>query len=157
MAKFHKGKYTVINEEKYSGSGTPIYRSSWEQTFMQFCDNNPNVMAWASEPVRISYQHHLTGKITAYVPDFIIVYRDSKGSKNAELIEIKPANQSNPKFAKGRAQQAQVVVNYAKWEAAKHWAKKRGMKCSILKEGDIYFNTKKPKAVKKPKKSIKPR
>ena len=48
MAKFHKGKYTVINEEKYSGNGSPVFRSSWEQTFMQFCDNNPNVMAWAS-------------------------------------------------------------------------------------------------------------
>lgn len=145
MAKFHKGQYTVLNASKYSGSGTPVFRSSWEQTFMQFCDTNPNVMAWASEPVRISYQHPLTGKITSYVPDFVIVYRDAKGKKNAELIEIKPANQSNPKFARGRAQQAQVAINYAKWDAATHWAKKRGMKFRVLNEGDIYANTKKPK------------
>jgi hypothetical protein len=145
MAKFHKGQYTVLNASKYSGSGTPVFRSSWEQTFMQFCDTNPNVMAWASEPVRISYQHPLTGKVTSYVPDFVIVYRDAKGNKNAELIEIKPANQSNPKFARGRAQQAQVAINYAKWDAATHWAKKRGMKFRVLNEGDIYANTKKPK------------
>ena len=145
MAKFHKGQYTVLNASKYSGSGTPVYRSSWEQTFMQFCDTNPNVMAWASEPVRISYQHPLTGKVTSYVPDFVIVYRDAKGKKNAELIEIKPANQSNPKFARGRAQQAQVAINYAKWDAATHWAKKRGMKFRVLNEGDIYANTRKPK------------
>jgi hypothetical protein len=145
MAKFHKGQYTVLNASKYSGSGTPVYRSSWEQTFMQFCDTNPNVMAWASEPVRISYQHPLTGKVTSYVPDFVIVYRDAKGKKNAELIEIKPANQSNPKFARGRAQQAQVAINYAKWDAATHWAKKRGMKFRVLNEGDIYSNTRKPK------------
>jgi len=157
MPKFHQGKYTVLNQSKYSGSGSPTFRSSWEQTFMQFCDNNPNVMAWASEPVRITYQHPLTGKITAYVPDFIVVYRDTKGKKNAELIEIKPANQSNPKLARGRAQQAQVAINYAKWDAATHWAKKRGMKFRVLNEGDIYANTKKPKAVKKPKKPIKPR
>tara|TARA_R110001606_G_scaffold262027_1_gene410564 strand:- start:33 stop:506 length:474 start_codon:yes stop_codon:yes gene_type:complete len=157
MAKFHQGKYTVINEEKYSGNGTPVFRSSWEQTFMQFCDNNPNVMAWASEPVRITYKNPLTGKLTTYVPDFIVVYRDAKGKKNAELIEIKPSNQSNPKFAKGRAQQAQVAINYAKWDAATHWAKKRGMRFRVLNEGDIYANTKKPKAVKKPKKPIKPR
>ena len=143
MPKFHQGKYTVLNQSKYSGSGTPTFRSSWEQTFMQFCDNNPNVMAWASEPVRITYQHPLTGKITAYVPDFIIVYRDAKGKKNAELIEIKPANQSNPKLARGRAQQAQVAINYAKWDAATHWAKKRGMKFRVLNENDIYANTKK--------------
>ena len=145
MAKFHKGQYTVLNASKYSGSGTPVFRSSWEQTFMQFCDTNPNVMAWASEPVRISYQHPLTGKVTSYVPDFVILYRDAKGNKNAELIEIKPANQSNPKFARGRAQQAQVAINYAKWDAATHWAKKRGMKFRVLNEGDIYANTKKPK------------
>jgi len=148
MPKFHKGKYTVLNASKYSGSGSPTFRSSWEQTFMQFCDNNPNVMAWASEPVKITYQNPLTGKVTAYVPDFIVVYRDAKGKKNAELIEIKPANQSNPKFARGRAQQAQVAVNYAKWDAATHWAKKRGMKFRVLNEGDIYANTKKPKVRK---------
>ena len=157
MAKFHKGHYTVINEDKYAGNGSPVSRSSWEQTFMTFCDNNPNVMAWASEPVRITYKHPLTGKLTSYVPDFVVVYRDSNGKKNAELIEIKPANQSNPKFARGRAQQAQVAINYAKWDAATHWAKKRGMKFRVLNEGDIYSNTKKPKAVKKPKKPIKPR
>ena len=148
MPKFHKGKYTVLNASKYSGSGSPTFRSSWEQTFMQFCDNNPNVMAWASEPVKITYQNPLTGKVTAYVPDFIVVYRDAKGKKNAELIEIKPANQSNPKFARGRAQQAQVAVNFAKWDAATHWAKKRGMKFRVLNENDIYSNTKKPKVRK---------
>ena len=151
MPKFHQGKYTVLNASKYSGSGSPTFRSSWEQTFMQFCDNNPNVMAWASEPVKITYQNPLTGKVTAYVPDFIVVYRDAKGKKNAELIEIKPANQSNPKFAKGRAQQAQVAINYAKWDAATHWAKKRGMKFRVLNEGDIYANTKKPKTARKKK------
>jgi len=145
MPKFHQGKYTVLNQSKYSGGGSPTFRSSWEQTFMQFCDNNPNVMAWASEPVRITYQHPLTGKITVYVPDFIVVYRDAKGKKNAELIEIKPANQSIPSLAKGRAQQAQVAINYAKWDAATHWAKKRGMKFRVLNEGDIYANTKKQK------------
>jgi hypothetical protein len=152
MPKFHKGKYTVLNQSKYSGSGSPTFRSSWEQTFMQFCDNNPNVMAWASEPVKITYQNPLTGKVTTYVPDFIVVYRDAKGKKNAELIEIKPANQSNPKFARGRAQQAQVAIYYAKWDAATHWAKKRGMKFRVLNEGDIYANTKKQKEVKRKKK-----
>ena len=105
-------------------------------------------MAWASEPVKITYQNPLTGKVTAYVPDFIVVYRDAKGKKNAELIEIKPANQSNPKFARGRTQQAQVAVNFAKWDAATHWAKKRGMKFRVLNENDIYSNTKKPKVRK---------
>ena len=145
MSKFHQGKYQVINEAKYSGKGTPTFRSSWELTFMQFCDNNPNVVAWASEPVKITYQNPLTGKITGYVPDFIIVYMDAKGQKRAELIEIKPSSQSNPELARKRGDQAQVAINYAKWEAAHAWAKKRGMTFRVINEGDIYSNTKKPK------------
>lgn len=152
MKKFHQGKYTIKNPQKYSGSGEPTFRSSWEHTFMCFCDDNPNVMAWASEPVRITYQHPLNGKVTTYVPDFVIVYMDTKGNKNAELIEIKPSRQSNPKLARGRGEQAQVAVNYAKWDAATHWAKKRGMKFRVLNEGDIYSNTRKQKEVKRRKK-----
>jgi hypothetical protein len=145
MSKFHQGKYQIINESKYSGSGTPTFRSSWELTFMQFCDTNSNIVAWASEPVRIPYQHPLTGKMSSYVPDFIIVYMDAKGQKRAELIEIKPTSQSKPEFARKRNDQAQVAVNYAKWEAASAWAKKRGMAFRVINEGDIYSNTKKPK------------
>jgi hypothetical protein len=149
MTKFHQGKYKIINEEKYSGAGQPTFRSSWELTFMQFCDNNPNVVAWASEPVRIPYLNPLTGKGSVYVPDFIIVYIDKSGNKHAELIEIKPANQSSTELARTRGQQAQTAVNYAKWEAATYWAKKKGLKFRVLNEGDIYTNTKKVKPRKK--------
>ena len=70
MAKFAQGVYTVKNAGKYVGRGEPRYRSSWENVFMNFCDTNENVMQWASEPVRISYRHPLTGRMTTYVPDF---------------------------------------------------------------------------------------
>lgn len=145
MSKYHQGKYKVTNPDKYAGAGAPTFRSSWELTFMQFCDNNPNVLAWASEPVRITYKHPLTGKLTSYVPDFIMTYLDSSGKKHAELIEIKPASQSRPDLARKRGEAQQVVVNYAKWEAATKWATKRGMRFRVVNEGDIYQNTKKPK------------
>ena len=149
MSKFHQGKYTVINEEKYAGKGSPTFRSSWELTFMKFCDENPNVVSWASEPVQIQYLHPITGKLTVYVPDFIIVYLDRTGRQLAELIEIKPTNQSDPMFARTRGQQAQTAINFAKWEAAQKWAKKRGMRFRVINESDIYMNTKQPKARKK--------
>lgn len=152
MSKYHQGKYKVQNPQKYAGAGAPTFRSSWELTFMQFCDNNPNVVAWASEPVKISYMHPLTGKLTVYIPDFIITYMDNNGRKLAEVIEIKPASQSRPEFARKRGEAQQVVVNYAKWEAATKWAKKRGMRFRVLNEGDIYTNTKKPKPKKTRKK-----
>lgn len=145
MSKYNQGKYTVINESKYAGVGTPTYRSGWELTFMQFCDNNPNIISWASEPVSINYMHPLTGKMSTYIPDFIVVYMDKNKKKNAELIEIKPANQSDPMLARTRGQQAQTAINLAKWDAAVKWAAKRGMKFRVINENDIYMNTKKPK------------
>ena len=59
---------------------------------------------------------------------------------------------SNPEFAKRRTDKAAVVQNFAKWDAATQWAKKRGMRFRVLNEGDIYQNTRKPKPVKRKKK-----
>ena len=146
--KYHQGKYTIKNPQKYSGKGEPTFRSSWEFTFMNFCDDNPSVVAWASEPCKITYQNPLNGKVTAYVPDFVIVYMDKAGKKKAELVEIKPATQSKPDLARRRTDKMAVVQNYAKWDAATKWANKRGMRFRVLNEGDIYQNTKKPKPVK---------
>ena len=150
-SKFHKGKYSIRNPQKYSGKGEPTFRSSWELTFMNFCDNNPNIFAWASEPVKITYQNPLNGKVTAYVPDFVVVYQDKAGKKQAELIEIKPSAQSDPRLARARVEKAQVIQNYAKWDAATKWCNKRNMRFRVLTEGDIYSNTRKPKPVKRKK------
>ena len=152
--KYHQGKYTIKNPQKYSGKGEPTFRSSWEFTFMNFCDDNPSVVAWASEPCKITYQNPLNGKVTAYVPDFVIVYMDKAGQKKAELVEIKPATQSKPDLARRRTDKMAVVQNYAKWDAATKWANKRGMRFRVLNEGDIYQNTKKPKPVKRRKNNV---
>ena len=94
MARWAQGLYQPKHQDKYIGKKTPRYRSSWEWAFMNFCDNNPSVMQWASESIQIPYRHPLTGKNTIYVPDFFIVY-NSKGKKRiAELIEVKPNNQT---------------------------------------------------------------
>jgi hypothetical protein len=106
---------------------------------MTFCDNNPSVHQWASESVKIPYKDPLTGKNTIYVPDFIIVYLDKHQKKHAELIEIKPANQTMlEKVGKNPYNQAQYVKNMAKWAAASNWCKNNGMKFRVINESDIY-------------------
>ena len=77
MAKYANGKFTVKNPEKYMGKKSPTYRSSWEFAFMNFCDNNPAVLNWTSESVKIPYFNPVSGKNTIYVPDFLIVYVDA--------------------------------------------------------------------------------
>ena len=83
--KFSQGVYKIKNPEKYTGSRSPIFRSGWEYTFMTFCDNNPSIQQWASEPVRIPYRDPLTGKQTVYVPDFLISYIDRNQKNTLKL------------------------------------------------------------------------
>jgi hypothetical protein len=142
--KFAQSVYRVKNLEKYVGNKMPYCRSSWETTFCMFCDNNPSVQQWASEPVKIPYRDPLTGKQTVYVPDFLIYYIDRNMKSHAELIEIKPANQMLiEKVGKNPYNQAQYVKNMAKWEAANKWARNQGITFRIINEHDIFSNTKK--------------
>lgn len=142
--RFSKDLYKIKNLEKYVGSHAPVYRSSWEMTFMMFCDNNPSVQEWASEPVKIPYRDPLSGKQTVYVPDFLIVYVDKHLKRHAELIEIKPANQMlKEKVGKNPYNQAQYIKNMAKWEAAGEWARQRGIRFRVINEHDIYHSSNK--------------
>ena len=139
--KFSQGVYTLKNPKKYVGNKLPYCRSSWETTFCMFCDNNPSIQQWSSEPVKIPYQDPLTGKHTVYVPDFLITYVDKNMKKHVEMVEIKPANQTIlEKVGKNPYNQAQYVKNMAKWEAASKWCRNQGIKFRVINESDIYQN-----------------
>jgi hypothetical protein len=138
MPKFAQGPYTVTNAHKYVGNGVPKFRSSWEWAFMNFCDGNDNILQWASEPVRIPYQHPLTGKMTTYVPDFIVTYRGPNNTTRAELIEIKPKSQSIIEDKQSQRDRAIVAINYAKWAAAQKWCKNHGLVFRVITESDIF-------------------
>jgi len=102
-------------------------------------DEHDGVENWASESIQIPYQDPLTGKYTIYVPDFFIVYKDKNGKKNAEVIEVKPANQQiKERVGKSRFNQEQYVKNMAKWEAATAWCKQNQLKFRIVNEDDIF-------------------
>jgi hypothetical protein len=139
--KFAKGVYQIKNLDKYVGLKAPLYRSSWELTFMQFCDNNPSINEWSSEPLKIPYRDPLTGRQTVYVPDFLIVYLDKNHQKHVELVEIKPAAQMlKEKVGKNLYNQAQYVKNMAKWAAAGAWCKQQNIKFRVINEGDLFHN-----------------
>jgi len=140
--KFAQNFYSVVNTEKYIGTKDPYYRSGWELTFMKFCDNNPAIEQWASEPVKIPYRDPLTGKQTVYVPDFLIKYVDRNRKGHVEMIEIKPASQTlKEKVGKNPYNQAQYIKNMAKWEAASAWCRNQGIKFRVINEGDIFSKT----------------
>ena len=138
-SKFARGKFTMTNPAKYVGTKIPVYRSSWEWSFMRFCDTNKSVQKWASEAISIPYRDPLTGRHTIYVPDFFIQYLDKNNRMNVELIEIKPASQQIlERVGKNKYNQAQFVKNQAKWGAATLWCKQQGIKFRILNENDLF-------------------
>ena len=143
MPKFAQGKYKLKYPEKYIGTKSPTYRSSWEFAFMRFCDEHPSVSKWASEAVQIPYRNPLTGKQTIYVPDFFIAYANKGGKQKVELIEVKPENQAlKEKTGRSRANQAHWIINQAKWEAARAWCKQKGIFFRVITENDIFHQGK---------------
>ena len=135
---FSQGVYHPRNPNKYIGKGQIIFRSSWENHFCIFCDTEDYILEWASEPLRIPYRHPLSGKQTTYVPDFLIRYQNSKGQVITELIEIKPAGQSALREGMNQNQRATVAVNHAKWEMARKWCQRQGIKFRVVTEHDIF-------------------
>lgn len=141
--RFAQGKFTPKHPEKYVGTKSPTFRSSWEWAFMNFCDTNTNILKWASEAVRIPYRCPVTGKPTVYVPDFFIQYADKTGKLNVELIEVKPSNQTiYEKVGKNKNNQVEYVRNMAKWKAAQAWCAHQGIKFRILNETDLFHQGK---------------
>lgn len=138
MSKFAQGIYKVQNPAKYVGNREPRYRSGWEHAFMRFCDNNDNIVQWASEAIQIPYRHPLTGKNTIYVPDFFIVYRTKDNQTRAEVVEIKPKKQSVLESKANARDRAIVAVNYAKWDAATKWCRRQGLMFRVITEDDIF-------------------
>jgi hypothetical protein len=142
MSKYASGKYTVKNPEKYMGKRTPTYRSSWEFTFMSFCDNNPAVLNWASEAVTIPYFNPVKGRQTIYVPDFLVVYVDANQKQHTELVEIKPSTEVTMESARSYRDKLMVAMNMAKWAAADSWARANNMRFRVVTEYDIFKNQK---------------
>jgi len=142
MSKYAQGKYQIKNPEKYIGKHSPTYRSSWEFAFCGFCDNNPSIVQWASEAIKIPYRNPVTGKSTVYVPDFVIVYSDKNQKKHTELIEIKPSTQVTMETAKTLKDKYSVAINMAKWAAADSWCKANNIRFRVVTEFDIFKNVK---------------
>lgn len=142
MAKFAQGIFTPKNPGKYIGNHKPRYRSSWELTFMMFCDSNNHILNWASEALKIPYRHPVTGKQTIYVPDFFVVYDNKFGKRVAEVVEIKPKKQSIIESKAASAKDRLIVaINHAKWDAAMKYCKRNGYTFRVITEDMIYHTS----------------
>lgn len=155
---WYQGNYLVQNSIKYIGDLTPFYRSSWEQRFMFWCDMNPNVLKWSSEPLKIPYVMNENGnyKKHNYIPDFYIEILNKMGEIKKYIVEIKPFNQGPiknssgevyiPKPPKNKNQKAMkryyteiktYEKNARKWAAAKLFCEANGLEFIVLTKEDV--------------------
>lgn len=141
-----KGLFNPQNPSKYTGDYPIVFRSSWELEFMRYCDQHPDVMEWASEPVKIPYANPLkrdaqgNAQQTIYIPDFLVTYKKGGGQKSTKLIEIKPLHEASEAHARNGKDVAIRARNEAKWGAATQWAGRRGIDFLVLTEAELYAN-----------------
>jgi hypothetical protein len=140
--KFRQGLFKPKNSSKYVGRTPPVYRSGWELRFFRWCDENTNVLEWASEAIIIPYVNPIDGKGHRYYTDGVVVIRETNGI-NKYIIEIKPSNQLlQPTVGKKKNstliyENKRYIQNVAKWNAAKKWCEQRNYKFLILTEKEL--------------------
>lgn len=147
-SKWKQGKYKLKNPKKYLGDPDKIiYRSSWEQRAFEVCDNNPYVLEWGSEIIKIPYlAPTMNGgtRVKNYYPDLYVVVSDGDGNVTRKLIEIKPVKQTQkPRSKKPQTrlyEEYTYAVNLSKWEAAKEWCRERGIIFEIATEQEMFGN-----------------
>lgn len=144
--RFVQGIYKPKHSNKYIGNGNPIFRSSWEKKFFEFCDNTETIICWASEPIPIPYYCPIDNKKHKYFVDFYVEILEGT-IKKKYLIEIKPYKQTiPPKESKRKKKQTLLyeqltwVKNQYKWEAAKKFAASNGMEFKIITEKELNIN-----------------
>jgi len=108
-----------------------IYRSGLELQFIEFCENNPKVKKWASEPLSIKYFSRLDDKECNYYPDYVIETSDG----NHIIVEIKPYEQTiKPDANDSKWLKEQWIKNTDKWHAATDFAHNHNAKFIIITE-----------------------
>jgi hypothetical protein len=139
MSKYANGIYQLLNPAKYVGKKAPHYRSSWENSVMRMCDNNPAILQWANEAIHINYRNPFTNRNTIYVPDFFVVYMDANNQQHAELWEIKPQKETTLEAAgNSKRAQASAILNMCKWQAARAYCDSHRLKFRIITENDLF-------------------
>lgn len=103
-------------------AGECKFRSSWEEKYMNYLDNNPEVVTWSYEKLIIEYvSNKATNKVRKYYPDFFIEM--SNGDK--VIVEIK------------QKRKLETLIVKKKAAAARQWCSDHGMTYKILTEIEL--------------------
>jgi type III restriction enzyme len=103
-------------------AGICKFRSSWEEKYMCYLDNNSEVDVWSYEKLAIEYvANKSTGKIRKYYPDFLVQLKS--GSKL--VVEIKQKRKIDTLAVKKKTQ------------AAEKWCSENGASFVLITEIEL--------------------
>lgn len=145
--KYWHRNFQPTNANKYKGLYPIVCRSSWEYKYCIYCDTEPSILEWSSEPFKIKYYYPITEKYRHYFPDYWIKVMTVSGNIREYLVEIKPKKYLK-KPIPPKVKTAKKVKNYkylvetyveitAKAIAAKKFAKMNNMEYIILTEDTL--------------------
>ncbi len=144
MPKYHQGKYTPKNPEKYVGDvNNIIYRSGWEKKMFIKMDTNPNVLKWGSEEIIVPYVSPVDGRVHRYFVDLVAMMKTRTGKIIKVMMEIKPLSQTIPPKRPSRITKRYLneietyAINNSKWEAARKFAEQHNMTFELITENDL--------------------
>lgn len=149
--RVHQGYFVPRHPEKYKGDPTKvIYRSSWEFKFLEYCDNSEAVIEYCAEPVCVPYWNPILKKQCDYWIDCYMATRGPDGNLNKWLIEVKPQKYLSAPEPPNRLTEKQTlnyvrhakmyIINKAKFEAAKLYARAHNMQFGIITENFLFNN-----------------
>ena len=148
MAHPKPRKWVPKHPEKYVGNlHNIVARSSWEVKFLNYCDNHPEILKYASEELVIPYFSPVDQRWHRYYVDFVMLVRTKSGEIKRFAVEVKPFAQTQmptlqPKNSKQRMRLINEIstyaVNQAKWKAAQDFCGKKDMEFVVITEKELY-------------------
>jgi hypothetical protein len=153
--KYHQGLYIPKNKDKViklNNQGGLFYRSGMELKFFTYLDNNPNIINYAAEHLKIPYtqtqwvsesQEFETTNHT-YYPDFYYELKRADGTISKVVAEVKPYSETiepvlAPKPTAKQMKNFEYALkmynkNLSKWTYMIDYCEKKGFEFIIITE-----------------------
>jgi hypothetical protein len=155
QGKYKQGLFTPKNKDKIiklNTQGGLFYRSGLELKMMVYLDNNPNIIHWGAEHLRVPYtktewvsesQEFRTTE-HSYYPDFYYELKKENDEVSRVVAEVKPASETKePKLAENPTSKQLKNFEYAlkmynknlsKWKHMIAYCERKGFKFIIITE-----------------------
>lgn len=142
-----QGYYKLTHPEKFvepedkfmqstkiiDGNLCAYYKSGLELKAFKYCDQNPKIKAWSLEPFHIQYLSPVDGKVHRYFPDIWLRFATGE----TFIVEIKPFAETKMPRKNDKQYSAKLntyLINQAKWEQARQFAKAKNCHFMVLTE-----------------------